>query len=71
MAKKPIIFGGLALFLGYTSAAIRRMKRAVSPELMRFHRREQMQKLKSIFGTLLKLKTVDNFRLEDAPGKGQ
>jgi glycosyltransferase involved in cell wall biosynthesis len=64
MLKQPLFFGGLAVGAGYFSAAIRRMKRAVSPELMRFHRREQMKKLKAILGSAFRLKKVDNFRLE-------
>jgi len=47
--------------LGFLSAAIRRVPRPVSPELMRFHRSEQMQKLKAIVGTLARLKKVDAF----------
>jgi glycosyltransferase involved in cell wall biosynthesis len=61
MAKRPYIMGGLALGTGYFTAALRRMPRAVSPELMRFHRAEQMEKLKGVFGSLLRLKKVDNF----------
>ena len=61
MAKRPYIMGGLALGTGYFTAALRRMPRAVSPELMRFHRAEQMKKLKGVFGSLLRLKKVDNF----------
>jgi glycosyltransferase involved in cell wall biosynthesis len=63
MAKKPVLMGGLALLSGYIWAALRRVKRAVSPELMRFHRKEQMKKLKMIFRTLLRFKKVDSFRL--------
>jgi glycosyltransferase involved in cell wall biosynthesis len=69
LTKKPLLLGGLAVMTGYFSAALRRMQRAVSPELMRFHRREQMQKLKSILRSLFKLKKVDNFRLENQPKK--
>ena len=54
---------GLAMLAGYCWAALRRTKRLVSPELMRFHRREQMKKLRSIFSSLLSFKKVDNFRL--------
>ena len=54
---------GLAMLAGYCWAALRRTKRPVSPELMRFHRREQMKKLRSIFSSLFSLKKVDNFRL--------
>lgn len=63
MAKRPYIMGGLALLLGYFSAALRRTPLVVSPELMRFHRAEQMTKLKTIFRSLLKMKKVDNFAL--------
>jgi glycosyltransferase involved in cell wall biosynthesis len=66
MTKQPVLSGGLALLFGYCWAAIRRMERPITPELMRFHRREQMRKLKSIFRTLLSLKKVDNFSLADA-----
>src|SRR6266566_4511263 len=37
MTKKPVVTGGLALLLGYIWASLRRVNRAVSPELMRFH----------------------------------
>jgi glycosyltransferase involved in cell wall biosynthesis len=63
MAKRPVLLGGLALLSGYSWAALRRAKRAVSPELMRFHRREQMKKLKAIFSTLLRFQKVSSFRL--------
>jgi glycosyltransferase involved in cell wall biosynthesis len=63
MAKKPVLLGGLALLSGYCWAALRRVKRAVSPELMRFHRREQMKKLRAIFRAILRFKKVDSFRL--------
>ncbi len=63
MTKRPICTGGLALLLGYGWAATRRMKRAVTPELMHFHRQEQMKKLRAIFRALLNFKKVDNFRL--------
>jgi glycosyltransferase involved in cell wall biosynthesis len=63
MANKPFVFGGLALGFGYAWAAFRRVKRPVTPELMRFHRREQMKKLRTIFGTLLRFKKVDSFRV--------
>jgi glycosyltransferase involved in cell wall biosynthesis len=59
--KQPL--DGAALFSGYFCAAIRRMERPVTSELMRFHRREQMRKLNAILATLLRFKTVDNFRV--------
>ena len=63
MAKQPVLVGGLALLFGYCWAAIRRTKRPVTAELMRFHRREQMKKLRAILGTLLRLRKVDSFRV--------
>jgi glycosyltransferase involved in cell wall biosynthesis len=62
-AKHPFIIGGLALLAGYCWAALRRTKRPISPELMRFHRREQMNKLRAIFGSLLRLRKLDSFRV--------
>ena len=61
MAKRPVIIGGLALLFGYCWAALRRIKRPVSRELMRFHRREQMRKLGLIIGTILRGQKVDSF----------
>ena len=57
--KQPL--DGLALLLGYCWAAIRRVKRPVTRDLIRFHRREQMNKLRAIFRTLLRFKKLDNF----------
>ena len=61
--KKPVFAGGVVLMLGYLSAAVRRMKRPVSPELMRFHRGEQMAKLRSILRSMLRLEKVSAFEL--------
>ena len=66
LAKKPVLLGGLALLAGYAWAALRRTKRAVTPELMHFHRREQMKKLRAIFRSLLSFKKVDSFRIPQA-----
>jgi glycosyltransferase involved in cell wall biosynthesis len=54
---------GLALLSGYCWAAMRRIKRPVTSDLMRFHRREQMMKLKTILSAFLAFKKVDNFHL--------
>jgi biofilm PGA synthesis N-glycosyltransferase PgaC len=61
LPRKPL--GGIALLLGYCWAALRRIRRPVSGEMIRFHRREQMKKLRAIFKALLKFKKVDNFRV--------
>lgn len=61
--KRPYLVGGAALFAGYWAAFLSRMERPVSPELMRFHRAEQMQKLKSIISSLCKFKKINSFEL--------
>lgn len=61
MKKKPYLTGGLALFFGYFWAAIRFVKRPVSPELVRFHRADQMRKLKAVFSALVRGRKVDSF----------
>jgi biofilm PGA synthesis N-glycosyltransferase PgaC len=63
ITKQPILFGGLALGLGYCWAFIRRTPRPVSRELMIFHRGEQMAKLKAILKSVLSFKRVDNFNV--------
>jgi|ERR1051326_192989 glycosyltransferase involved in cell wall biosynthesis len=63
MAKPPFVAGGLALMFGYCWAAVRRVKRPVSRELMRFHRQDQMKKLKAILSSLMRFKKMDKFRL--------
>jgi glycosyltransferase involved in cell wall biosynthesis len=60
-AKQPA--EGFALLSGYCWAAMRRIKRPVATDLMRFHRREQMTKLRTILSALLAFKKVDNFQL--------
>lgn len=63
VTKQPLLFGGLALGFGYSWAALRRVKRPVSTELMLFHRADQMRKLGIILQSLFKFKKVDNFSL--------
>jgi len=48
MRHKPWIIGGLLFLLGYCWGAVSRMPRAVTPELLAFHRSEQMARLKSL-----------------------
>jgi hypothetical protein len=47
MTKKPYIFRGLALETGYLWSFLQRVERPVTREFVKFHRREQMQRLKS------------------------
>ena len=63
MLKRPYFIEGFALGLGYGWAAVRRLQRPISRELMAFHRREQMRKLKAIFRSVLTFKPIDKFRL--------
>lgn len=49
MTKKPYVIGGLALLLGYFWCWATRFERPVSPELMQFHRKEQLDRLKQLF----------------------
>jgi len=53
LGKKPRAAGGLMLLYGYLEASFRREPRPITAELMAFIRREQMARLKSIFGKLL------------------
>jgi glycosyltransferase involved in cell wall biosynthesis len=63
MTKRPYVVEGLAIGAGYLWAGGRRIRRPVSPALMRFHRHEQMQKLRAIRGSVLAFKRIDNFRV--------
>ena len=46
MGSRPYVIGGLFLLFGYVWAFLRRVERPVSQELIKFHRAEQMQRLK-------------------------
>jgi glycosyltransferase involved in cell wall biosynthesis len=61
--KPPYIVGGLGLGLGYGWAMLRRLKRPVSDDLMKFHRSEQTRKLTAILKSILTLKPVDGYKL--------
>ena len=61
--KRPFVIGGASLLVGFTWAWMTRLPRAVSPELMRFHRAEQRRKLRTVLRALARLKKVDAFRV--------
>ncbi len=61
MIQKPYIAGGVALLSGYLWGGLTRMERPVSSELMKFHRREQMEKLKLILKSVLTRKKIDKY----------
>jgi len=62
--KRPYVSGGVALGLGFCWAFLCRTPRPVSRELMAFHRKEQMLKLKAILKSLVTFKPVDSFSVE-------
>ncbi len=49
MTRRPFLVGGLSLFAGYAWALVCRHDRPVPQELIRFHRSEQMARLKGLF----------------------
>jgi glycosyltransferase involved in cell wall biosynthesis len=67
LGKRPRVFGGLAVGLGFMAAAIRRTERPVSEELIRFHRAEQMKKLKAILSAVTLLRRIDKFDVMKSP----
>jgi glycosyltransferase involved in cell wall biosynthesis len=68
MTRKPYLIDGAALGSGFLWAFVSRQKRAVSKELMKFHRKEQMRKLKTIFGSMMRFKGVDSFQVKPTSG---
>lgn len=62
--KKPVVWGSLGLFYGYCSAWMRRVERPVSAEVIRFHRNEQLRRLRSILRALIRFQRIDSFRTE-------
>ena len=50
ITHSPRILGGLALGAGYTWAAVRRMERPVPRQLVEFHRKEQLERLRNKLG---------------------
>jgi glycosyltransferase involved in cell wall biosynthesis len=63
LVKKPYLIGGIGLFAGYFGTLLQGEKRVVSEDLMRFHRREQLQKLKAILMSVARFKKIDSFSL--------
>ena len=63
--KRPYFIDGVALGLGYCWAFVRRTPRPVSRELMAFHRKEQMAKLKTILKSVLTFKRIDSFKVAE------
>ena len=56
MKQRPYILSGILLFCGYAASWAKREKRPVSDELVRFRRKEQMQKLTGLLRRLMPFK---------------
>jgi hypothetical protein len=50
LTRQPYVTGGAALFVGYLWACLGRQHRPVSDELVQFHRREQLRRLRQLTG---------------------
>jgi hypothetical protein len=63
MKNEPYIIGGLALYVGYIWAFLSRCEKPVSKELIKFHRHEQMERLRDIFLKTFRLTSLrpDNY----------
>ena len=48
MRQKPYVVGGVAFISGFVLSAIRRIERPVTPQLMKFHRGEQLERLRRL-----------------------
>ncbi len=55
MTKRPYVVGGAALLAGYAWCWATGTERPISPQLMRFHRAEQMTRLKELLGRRVQL----------------
>ena len=64
LGKRPYLVGGIGLMSGYLWAFATRISRPVSPEWMRFRRREQMEMLRLIIRNIVRLKKIDKFKLD-------
>lgn len=64
MTKRPYFYRGFMLFSGYLYAFLSPKKRPVSKEFIKFHRQEQMEKLKLILKKALKFQKIDKFRID-------
>ncbi len=60
MAKKPYVVAGLVLLSGYFWEAFLRKDRPVTKELIKFHRKEEIQKMKTIFGAICTRNRADD-----------
>ena len=52
-SRRPYILGGLLLMTGYVYSGLKKTESRVSPQLKRFHRKEQHKRIKSKLGALV------------------
>ena len=69
MTRPPIILGGTLLLAGYVWAMMSRVERPLPEELVRFERREQMQRLKGFFSRSWLLRKRGDSALESRLGR--
>lgn len=69
MSKRPRLVGGLCMMLGFVGACLLRVRRSVPPEVVRFHRREQMVRLHGAVGGRLELLKAAKLRLAPSGGR--
>lgn len=69
--QKPLILGSAYFLFGFYWAALTRMPRPVSPELMAFHRAEQMSRLKRSLARLTGRATGSNGELKQSPSQAE
>lgn len=61
--RQPLLVGGFVLGFGYCWAFLCHKPRPVSRELMAFHRKEQLAKLRAILKCLVTFRRLDNFNV--------
>jgi hypothetical protein len=64
ITKPPYVVGGLLLFAGYFGSWILRAERAVTTDLIEFHREEQRRRMRQIFRRRSLWRQVDPARLD-------
>lgn len=62
MTRTPYLVKGVLLFAGYSWAVLTRVERPISLELLRFNRREQLERLRLLFGKLFDVRSPKYYR---------
>jgi glycosyltransferase involved in cell wall biosynthesis len=65
MKHEPRVLGGLALIAGYAWAMLTRKTRPISDDLVRFHRAEQVARMKRVVARSLGLPSGSNHRVSE------